>query len=498
MRTPATRALRWQSALVAGALGLVALGSAHAQAPSPTPTLRLVSETPYPASAQPGVRLAPLSAEELRDVAIDAYVYAYPMVLMEVTRRQSTNVQTPAYGRAPMNQWGHRTSFPDARTTDVAWPSTDSLSSSLWYDVSREPLIVQVPDAGQRFVMLNLLDMWTDSFATRGTRANGHGPQTFAIVGPGWQGTLPAGVDLVRSPTSVGWVLGRIQAGGQGDMQAISEFQAGLTATPLAQYGRNFGMMPSVPVNATWNTQGSPAEQVASMDAATFFGLFSELVRANPPHANDYPMLDRLRRIGIGDRPLVFGQLEPVVQQALADAQPLAGRRIADGVSRLSTSANNWHTVLSGIGTYGTDYLRRASVAYAGLGASPPDEVLYPVATRDNKGKPLESGRDYVLHFDKGQLPPVDGFWSINLYDARLAFADNQANRYTLRSTDGLKYNSDGSLDIYIRRDYPGESKASNWLPAPKDGTFMLNLRLYAPRNIALDGQWAPPPVVRD
>ncbi|QDJ50586.1 DUF1254 domain-containing protein [Bordetella hinzii] len=497
MRTPVNRALRWQAALVAGVMGMAAVGVSQAQGRSPTPTMRLVSETPYPAPAT-GVRLAPLSAQELRDVAIDAYIYAYPMVLMEVTRRQTTNVQSPVAGRAPMNQFGHRTSLPDARTADVAWPSTDTLYSSLWYDVSREPLIIQVPDAGDRFVMLNLLDMWTDSYATRGTRTNGRGPQTFAIVGPGWQGNLPAGVDLVRSPTAMGWLIGRVQAGGQGDAQAISQFQAGLSATPLNQYGRGYGFAASGPVNTTWNTQGTPAEQVANMDAATFFTLFSELVRNNPPHGNDYPMLDRLRRIGIGDRPLVFGQLEPVVQQALIDAQPVAGRRIADGVSRLSTQANNWNTVLTGIGTYGTDYLRRASVAYAGLGASPPEEVIYPVTGSDNKGRPLESGRDYVLHFDKGQLPPVDGFWSINLYDARQGFAENQANRYTLRSTDPLKYNSDGSLDIYIRRDYPGESRAANWLPAPRDGTFLVNLRLYAPRNIALDGQWAPPPIVRD
>ncbi|QJP61723.1 DUF1254 domain-containing protein [Bordetella holmesii] len=497
MQTPVNRKLRGQAALVASVLGIAALGSAHAQDRSPTSTLRLVSETPYPA-ANRGVHLAPLSAQELRDLAVDAYVYAYPMVLMEVTRRQTTNVQSPVAGRAPMNQFGHRTSMPDARTADVAWPSTDSLYSSLWYDVSTDPLIVQVPDAGERFVMLNLLDMWTDSFATRGTRANGRGPQTFAIVGPSWQGTLPAGVDLVRSPTATGWLIGRVQAGGANDAQAMSQFQAGLSATPLNQYGRSHGFVANGPVNTTWNTQGTPAEQVANMDAATFFTLFSELVRNNPPHANDYPMLDRLRRIGIGDRPLVFGQLEPVVQQALNEAQPLAGRRIADGVGRLSTQANNWNTVLSGIGTYGTDYLRRASVAYAGLGASPPEEVIYPVTGADNKGRALESGRDYVLHFDKGQLPPVDGFWSINLYDARQGFAENSANRYTLRSSDPLKYNSDGSLDIYIRRDHPGESRMANWLPAPREGNFLVNMRLYAPNNIALDGQWAPPPIVRD
>ena len=193
---------------------------------------------------------------------------------------------------------------------------------------------------------------------------------------------------------------------------------------------------------------GTPSEQAAALDAASFFALFFDTLRNNPPHANDGPMLDRMRRIGLDDRrPFNFGRLSPEVQQALADAQPLAGRRIADGVTRLGTPLNGWNTVLSGIGTYGTDYTRRASIAYAGLGAPTPEDVLYPVTVADSKGRTLNSDEDYVLHFEKGQLPPANAFWSLHVYNSQHGFAANPANRY-VRSTDGLKYNADGSLDV--------------------------------------------------
>lgn len=372
---------RWQLALAASVIGVGLAGAAQAQAQAParapTSTLRLVSETPY--AAQGVVAQAPaMTAEQLRDTAIDAYVYAYPMVLMEMTRRASTNVQTPIAGRAPMNQFGHRTAFPDPRATDVAWPSTDTLSSSLWYDVSREPLIVQVPAAGERYYLLSMLDMWTDAYASRGTRTTGGGAQTFAIVGPYWQGALPPGVDMVRSPTGSGWMIARVQTGGPDDYQNVNQFQAALTVTPLAQWGKPFRMTGSATVNPAWSAQQSPAEQVAAMDAASYFNLFADLLRSNPPHANDYPMLDRLRRLGLGDQPNAFARLDPAVQQALIETQPLAGRRIADAAGRLGTQANGWNTALHGIGTYGTDYLRRAAVAYVGLGANPPRRRALP------------------------------------------------------------------------------------------------------------------------
>ncbi|OZI20749.1 hypothetical protein CAL26_25050 [Bordetella genomosp. 9] len=515
MRT-APHSAKWRLAALACIFGVSGIASAQ----SPQPTLRMVSQTPVSAPAP----LAPMTAQELHDTAVDAYVYAYPMVLMELTRRNTTNVASPADGKAPMNQFGHKTSFPDAGTPNARWPNTDTLYSSMWYDVSNGPLIVRVPDAGQRFYVLSLLDMWTDVFASRGTRTNGGGAQTFAIVGPYWNGTLPPGVDVVRSPTSMGWVVGHVQSMGQQDYPAVNQWQANIAVTPFVapppapvagrpaapgsltpMYPNRAGPQPIVPMPMppayTPTTQvppssAPPVEQVAAMDAATFFGVFADAVRNNPPHANDYPMLDRLRRIGLGtNAPMVFSQLDPAVQQALTQAAPEAGRRIADYVSHLGTGINGWNTVFGGIGTYGTNYLRRAAVAYAGLGAGLPEDILYPVTLIDSDGDMLTGDDDYVLHFDKGQLPPVNAFWSINLYGPNQTFVENQARRYAIRSTDKLHYNADGSLDIYIQRRAPSRDRQANWLPTPESGPFMLNMRLYWPRDIALDQQWAPPPV---
>ncbi|WZB66836.1 DUF1254 domain-containing protein [Achromobacter xylosoxidans] len=511
---------RWSAAALAGALSVCFVTATQAQ--SPRSTLRLVSETPYPAAAAPAPQM---SAQELRDTAIDAYVYAYPMVLMELARRKATAVQSPLDGKAPMNQFGHKAAFPDPRAADTPWPSADALYSSLWFDVSRAPLIVRLPDTGKRYTVLSALDMWSDVFASRGTRTNGPGAQSFAIVGPNWQGALPPGMDVIHSPTSTGWLIGWTQTSGPQDYAGVNQIQANMTASPMVaaaaapvpgrhrgagsaspypQTGPGVGSAPigsDVPMPMPVNLpEGTPAEQAASMDAASFFTLFFDVLRNNPPHANDTPMLDRMRRIGLdGRQPFSYGRLSPTVQQALADAQPLAGRRIADGVSRLATPINGWNTVLTGIGTYGTDYTRRAAIAYAGLGAPTPEDVLYPVTVADNKGRALNSNEDYVLHFEKGQLPPANAFWSLHVYNDKHGFPDNPANRYALRSTDDLKYNADGSLDIYIQRRDPGERKRSNWLATPAaDGPFLLSMRLYWPQDVALDGLWAPPPVKED
>ena len=496
---------QWPAAVLTAALSVCFLpANAQSQNPrplteSPSSSLRLVSETPVQTAAP----VARVTAEELQTIASDAYIYAYPMVLMEVTRRASTNVASPIEGKAPVNQFGHRSALPDANTPDAVWPSTDVLYSNLWFDVSNEPLIVRVPDAGDRYHSFTLLDMWTDTFASRGTRVNGNGAQTFAIVGPYWQGTLPAGVDVIRSPTSAGWLIGRVEVANPSDVATVNQYQASLSATPYAQPMRpgQFNAMRQgqyrapTPVNV--DTQTPPVQQVANMDAATFFGIFAETVRHNPPHANDHAILDQLRRIGLTPSNS-FASLDPAVQQALNQAAPEAGARIRNAVKTLGVQKNNWFTVQHGIGTYGTDYLRRAAVAYAGLGATPTADVMYPVAFTDSRGRAFDAKEDYVLHFDKAQLPPVNGFWSLNLYGSDFTFAENNARKYAIKSTDALKFNSDGSLDIYIQNRDPGDARRSNWLPTPNEGNFMLNMCLYSPKEIALDGGWAPPPVRED
>ena len=513
----------WSAAVLAGAFSLTAIFAANAQA-QPQPSLRLVSETPVQQQGGQPVQYAPvaaLSGQELRETAVDAYVYAYPLVLQEVTRRIAT--ASTGEGRAPVNQWGHTTAFPTAETPHAAWPSQDMLYSNLWFDVSREPLIVKLPDSAGRYYFAPIFDAWTDQFASRGPRTTGGGEQVFAIVGPEWHGTLPGGVDIVRSPTATGWMSVRVQTNGTQDVANVQQFQSGLTATPLSQSAglarpgapvpagwsaqqaggnSNLPLPPAAPAQSAqqpWDTQTPASVQVARMDASTFFQLYTESARINPPHANDYPMLDRLRRIGIDGRGAVpFANLNPQVQQALVEAAPLAGERIREALTRAGYGYNGWRTVLHGIGTYGTDYTQRAAVAYAGLGANTIEDAIYPVALMDEEGELLQGEQDYVIHFTKEELPPVNAFWSINLYDAHNGYVRNEANRHAVSNRDPLVYNADGSLDIYVSNDAPRQNRRANWLPAPETGPFSLNMRLYWPQADAIDGKWVPPIVRRD
>ena len=232
------------------------------------------------------------------------------------------------------------------------------------------------------------------------------------------------------------------------------------------------------------------------MTPAEYFALFAELTKANPPHANDYPMLARLQRIGMEPgKTFDLAKASPEVQQALAEAAPIALKRIEGQFRKAGVLENGWRTNLTAIGSYGSNYLNRAAVAFAGLGANVVDDAIYPTAISDADGQPFSSDKNYVLHFDKDQIPPVRAFWSLTMYNDRQLFTENPIDRYAIGDRDNLAFNGDGSLDLYIQRDSPGADKENNWLPAPKSGPFSMNLRLYWPKTEALDGTWSPPAV---
>ncbi len=421
---------------------------------------------------------APVTDEEAVEIAVEAYLYAYPALIMDVTRRVTTNVERPEGAGAPMNQFAHLRTFPDASFTDVVRPNADTLYSSLFFDVSKEPLVISAPDSGGRYYLLPMLDLWTDVFACPGKRTTGTGPQAFALAGPGWEGELPDGVELIRAPTSVGWLLGRTQTNGRSDYEAVHKFQDGLTAVPLSRHGKPY-TPPKGQVDPGQD-RTAPVEQVARMDAAEFFGRFADLTRANPPHANDYPVL---------------ATATSQARRAL-EAAPAAGQKlILAEMSRLGTPAGNWRLIKPPVGTYGTDYLRRAVIAFGGLGANVPEDAIYPTAFADSEGRPFDSGKKYVVEFARGELPPVRAFWSLTMYNDRQFFTANPIDRFAIGDRDALKFNEDGSLTLYIQRDSPGEDRASNWLPAPQQGGFSMNLRLYWPRPEAIAGTWTPPAV---
>ena len=244
--------------------------------------------------------------------------------------------------------------------------------------------------------------------------------------------------------------------------------------------------------------QTPPFNQVEKLSPAAYFSLFTELTKLNPPHANDYPILDQMRRIGIEPgKPFAFDKASPEVQRALTEAAPIALERIRARFLKMGAASSGWRTNLTAVGTYGADYLSRAAVANVGLGANTIEDAVYPTAVTDADGKPFISDNRYLLHLNKDRLPPVRGFWSLTMYNERQLFAANPIDRYAIGDREKLAFNPDGSLDLYIQRESPGRDKEPNWLPAPASGPFTMNLRLYWPKPEVLDGTWSPPGVQR-
>lgn len=435
---------------------------------------------------------APSSSNRDYEIGIQAYIYAYPMLLMEMTRRVSTNVEAPRGSFAPMNQFAHLRAFPDPGFKEVVRPNADTLYSIAWFDVSKEPMILSVPET-DRYYMMPMLDFWTEVFAVPGTRTTGNQPGSFAIHGPDWQGELPEAVEPIRSPTSIGWIIGRTQTNGPSDYKNVRRIQDGYKLTPLSEWGNGSRASAKGRVNADWDVKTPPPVQVARMDAEAYFELFATLLKDNPPHEIDWNIVAQLKQIGlIPGEEFEFVELPQATQDALKTAVVDAQKIIA--AHSTGESVNGWSINRAMMGSYGAAYTQRAYIALIGLGANVPEDAVYPMSIADKDGKPYHGRNRYTIHFDKDGLPPVNGFWSIALYDSDGYMVENPIKRYAIGDRDELTFNRDGSLDIFLQHESPGKDREANWLPAPADD-FNLVFRLYWPRTEILTGQWNPPPV---
>jgi hypothetical protein len=378
----------------------------------------------------------------------------------------------------------------------VVRPNFDTLYSSGWVDLTKEPVIVSVPDTGGRYYLLPMLDMWTDVFASPGWRTTGTEAHSWALVPPGWTGTLPDGVDRIDAPTAYVWIIGRTKTDGPADYDAVHKIQAGFRLTPLSRWGK-----PAEPVSgsvdASVDMKTPPKVQVDTMPADKYFAYAAEVMKVQRPHLTDQPIVALMRRIGIEPgKSFDAAKLDPVVRQALATAPEDGQQLMAWKVKSLARVVNYWSMNTDTMGVYGDYYLKRAIVAQLGLGANVPEDAIYPLNLGDETGKPLDGASKYVLHFDKGATPPVGAFWSVTLYDPDGFQVANPLNRFAVSSWMPFHTNPDGSLDLWFQNENPGPAKEANWLPAPK-GPFTLTMRLYAPKDEALTGQWNPPPVSR-
>jgi hypothetical protein len=436
----------------------------------------------------------PITEEEAHAIGVNAYLYFYPLLSMDLTRKQSTNIDAGReVGKGPMNTFSSFPAYPAADNKLVVRFNFDTLYSPAWLDLTKEPMIVSAPDTNGRYYLLPMLDMWTDVFASPGWRTTGTQAGNFLITPPGWTGDTPSGMTRIDAPTPYVWILGRTKTDGPQDYDAVHKIQAGYKITPLSQ---NYSP-PTVTIDPSVDMKTPPKVQVDTMPAAKFFAYAAELLKTIPPHITDQPMIAQLKKIGIEPgQSFDLNKAAPAVRKALESAPSEAQQLMAWKVPTIARVANWWSMNTDTMGVYGNYYLKRAIVAQLGLGANLPEDAIYPYNLGDETGKPLDGANKYTLHFDKGETPPADAFWSVTLYDAEGFQVANSLNRFNLAGWMPLKSNADGSMDLYFQNESPGADKEANWLPAPK-GAFNLLMRLYAPKSEALTGKWNPPPVTR-
>ncbi|MFF1359590.1 DUF1254 domain-containing protein [Streptomyces sp. NPDC058297] len=428
----------------------------------------------------------------LAALAAEAYVFAYPLVTMELTKRQMIRRSAPQ-GGAPVNTFAHVPATPDATFEGVVSPNADTLYSVAWLDLSAGPVLLSVPETHGRYYLLPLYDAWTNVFACPGTRTTGDGAGEFALVGPDWEGELPDGAQRIDAPTSLVWIIGRTQVNGVHDYPAVHAVQAGYRLTPLSGDDAPYTDPGPGPVDLVT----APVDQVAALDAATFFAMTAHLMAANPPKSADAPLMERMAQLGVvPGEPFDWDALTPEEQRAITQG-------VAEGLAQVEAAGrrpraevrNGWMTAYD-IGEYGTDYLQRAAVTVVGLGANLPQDAIYPMSRVDADGEPLHGSNRYHLHFDADAMPPVDAFWSLTMYNDRQFFVDNPINRYAIGDRNDLHSNADGSLTLLIQDTSPGEGLEPNWLPAP-EGTFNVMLRLFWPQQSVLDRSWTVPAIRR-
>jgi hypothetical protein len=433
--------------------------------------------------------------EEIIQAAKEAYIYGYPLVLMEISRRVMTNFEKPTGAGAPMNQIARKEEFPDDKFTAIVKPNTDTYYALAWMDLSHEPLVLEVPNTQGRYFLLPILDAWTNVISSPGKRTTGSEAQQYLITGPGWNGEVPKQMNQIHSPSNMAWMAGRTQVNSREDgATVVKKIQDGYRITPLSRYGKSY--IPLAHKVDSGMSMNAPVRQINEIPVDAFFNLLNHLMISNPPFAADSTILKRIAFLGIG--PGLTFELSKF-SQAIQDSikiLPLWAKKYLVDLAMRQEKVNGW-MIYRGLGDYGTRYDLRAMIASRGLGANLDADAVYPSSTVDADGEKYDGSRHkYILHFKEGKFPPANAFWSLTMYNMDNFLVANPINRFAIGDRNNLKKNPDGSLDIFIQKDNPGRENERNWLPAPT-GPFSLTLRIYWPKEDVLNGTWIPPAVVK-
>lgn len=444
-------------------------------------------------TATPGIEM---TNDELAALVKQAYIYSFPVYEMYRTRYNAVYDQNnPA--RTDLNHFGHKRHLSDYTDRSVTQPNNDTLYSSAWLDLSLEPIILSVPDTNGRYYVMPFMDFYTNVFDYVGMRTTGTGAGSYVIVGPDWGGETPAGLPVISSPTNSVWLIGRTLVEGEEDLPNVHAIQDQYQLTPLSVWEGTGEAKVKTDLD-------NPPPAPDPTDPWNFFQIVNIGMTENPPPSDEASLMSEFAKIGVGpgqtfDPDRFTEEQKEIVLTAMRQARQ---RDIYKAMSSI-TVREGFTYLPPNMGNYGKDYYLRAFVALVGLGALEPVEAVYFGSVTDKDGNPYDARNCYVLRFEKEDLPPVNAFWSLSLYeiapDGRRYFTKNPINRYSIGDrTEGLKYGSDGSLEIYIQRRPPSEDKVSNWLPAPSSSdAFALNLRCYLPGEPIVNGQYRVPGVER-
>jgi hypothetical protein len=441
---------------------------------------------------------ATLTPDEVRAIAKDAYVYGFPLVdNYRIQHAYFEDRNSPEY-KAPWNQLHSdaRVYTPDDKA--IQTPNSDTPYSQLGADLRSEPLVLSMPAVEEgRYYTAQFIDAYTHNFAYAGSRTTGNAAGNFLLVGPGWKGETPAGIKAVfRSETEFAYVFYRTQLFNPADIENVKKVQAGFKVQPLSSY-----LGQPAPAAAPRIDFPKPLSVAQERTSLEFFNILNFVLSHCPTHPSERTLMERFAKLGIGagqkfEVQSLSPELYKAVEQGMADAWQANSELDALAASGALTSGD----LLGSREFLKNNYLYRMRGAASGIYGNSREEAIYPPYYLDSKGQRLSGdGNRYVLRFAPGQLPPVNAFWSLTMYElpSRLLVA-NPLNRYLINAPmlADMKRDADGGLTLYIQHDSPGTDKEANWLPAPK-GAFLMAMRLFWPKPEALDGGWKKPALQR-
>ena len=430
------------------------------------------------------VHATPLDQPQAKALAQEAYVFAYATA-------EHDKVLSAIAAKLPFNRLYSEPRLLGPQDNKVVSPNNDTFYSRALLDLRGEPQVLEVPAILDRYYSFQLVDMRTDNLDYIGTRATGTQAGRYLIAGPDWQGEVPAGFSaVIRSPSRLVFLLGRTEVKGETDQKAAAQVMTGYALLPLSKVTGAVPaqVLPSLQLPAYVDTKQGPAQ--------VLFSTFNALAPLHQWTASEQAKLARFAAIGI--KPGTPFEPPAALSEAIAEGAEAGREQVRNASSQVSIEQQGWFKSPTNVGKFGDDDLTRAAVAWRYIYANDAVEAVYPMALHDAKGQVLDGRHRYRLHFPAGQLPPVNAFWSLTLYDGKTQLLSaNPIQRYALgdRSPD-LQYDADGGLTLILQGRAPEAVQQGNWLPTP-EGPFNLLLRLYLPKAGALDGSYQLPTLAR-